>query len=443
MKTLKPKAQFIIGAAASGSGKTTFTLGLLRALGRRGMRVQPFKCGPDYLDTKHHAAAAGVESYNLDTFMASEEHVREVYAQRGAEADVCVTEGAMGLFDGYAGMRGSAGEVAQILGVPVVLVVSARSTAYSVAALLYGFRHFRPEVRIAGVVFNFVASERHYGFLQEACRDAGVEALGYLPKCCELEIPSRHLGLNVDSDFCFATFADRIADEVEKTINIERLLEVCQTPTPAIPTTAVPPLPEKGLCIAVARDEVFNFYYPENIRILEKYGKVIYFSPLHDNNLPAGTDFVYLPGGYPELHLPALAANESMRRVMRNYCLQGGHLLAECGGMMYLGDYIEDTEGVRHAMCGVLPQGATMQGMRLHLGYRKVLLEGQEFRGHEFHYSRIVPGKEALPSVARVLNAHNEEVDTPVYRLRNVMASYIHFYWADSPSLLSIAAPSL
>lgn len=397
------------------------------------MRVQPFKCGPDYLDTKHHAAAAGVESYNLDTFMASEAHVREVYARRSAEAEVCVTEGAMGLFDGYAGMRGSAGEVAQVLGVPVVLVVSARSTAYSVAALLYGFQHFRPEVHIAGVVFNFVASERHYSFLREACRDAGVEPLGYLPKCREMEIPSRHLGLNVDSEFCFDTFADRIADEVEKTVDIERLLEICQTPEPIMPTLSAPPLPEKSLRIAVACDEAFNFFYPENIRALEAKGCITYFSPLRDNALPVGTDFVYLPGGYPEFHLPALTANAGMRQSVREYCLNGGRLLAECGGMMYLGDYIEDEAGVRHAMCGVLPQEATMQGMRLHLGYRKVALEGREYRGHEFHYSRIIAGEKPLPSIALVRNARDEEVDTPVYRWRNVTASYIHFYWAESP----------
>ena len=204
-------SQFLIGAASSGSGKTTFTLGLLRALKNRGLKVQPFKCGPDYLDTKHHAAAAGQTSYNLDTFMASATHVQEVYARHSRTADICITEGVMGLFDGYDNMAGSSAELAGLLHLPVILVVNARSTAYTVAAILYGFKHFRPDIQIAGAVFNFVGSESHYTYLQQACRDAGVEALGYLPKCKGIEIPSRHLGLNIDSEFCFDEFADRIA----------------------------------------------------------------------------------------------------------------------------------------------------------------------------------------------------------------------------------------
>ena len=202
-------SQFLIGAASSGSGKTTFTLGLLRALKNRGLKVQPFKCGPDYLDTKHHAAAAGQTSYNLDTFMASATHVQEVYARHSRTADICITEGVMGLFDGYDNMAGSSAELAGLLHLPVILVVNARSTAYTVAAILYGFKHFRPDIQIAGAVFNFVGSESHYTYLQQACRDAGVEALGYLPKCKGIEIPSRHLGLNIDSEF-----ADRIACQV-------------------------------------------------------------------------------------------------------------------------------------------------------------------------------------------------------------------------------------
>ena len=222
---MEQKVQFLIGATASGSGKTTLTLGLLRALRKRGLVVQPFKCGPDYLDPKHHEAAAGRESCNLDTFMATPEEVKDVYARRGTGADACVTEGVMGLFDGFDGMRGSSAEVATLLGVPVVLVVPARSTAYTVAATLYGFKHFRPDVRIGGVIFNFVGSPSHYASLERACRDVGVEALGYLPKCAEMEIPSRHLGLNVDVEFCFEDFAERIARRVEETVDIGRLLE--------------------------------------------------------------------------------------------------------------------------------------------------------------------------------------------------------------------------
>lgn len=429
--------QFLIGAASSGSGKTTFTLGLLRALRKRGMQVQPFKCGPDYLDTKHHAAAAGRESYNLDAFMSSPKHIREVYSRRSAEADVCITEGVMGLFDGYDNMRGSSAEIAGILEIPVILVVNARSTAYTVAAILYGFRHFRPEVKIAGAVFNFVGSATHYAYLQQACEDAGVEALGYLPKCKDIEIPSRHLGLNIDPGFCFDEFADRIACQVEATVNIDRLLEISQKEKRPFSGEKSKTTKTSSLRISVARDEAFNFYYPENIRILENLGQVTFFSPLEDAELPP-SDLVYLPGGYPEFYLSRLSQNESMRTSIRNYCENDGHLLAECGGMMYLGKSILDTDGTPYPMCGFLPQCATMENMKLRLGYRKVLYNDQIWYGHEFHYSRIIPGEPSLLSAAKVLTAKNTETDTPVYRLRNVTASYIHFYWAENGRLLNL-----
>lgn len=425
------KIQLLIGAASSGSGKTTFTLGLLRALRDRGLQVQPFKCGPDYLDTKHHREAAGQESINLDTFMASASHVEELYTNCGSNADVCVTEGVMGLFDGYDAMKGSSAEIAELLEIPVVLVINARSTAYSVAPILYGFKHFRPTLRIAGVIFNFVGSESHYLYLQQACHDAGVETLGYLPKRSDIEIPSRHLGLNIDSEFCFDDFADRIAGQIRKTVNVDRLLEICRNDNikPRNLSGNTTNQHVTNLRISVAYDEAFNFIYPENIRTLEAIGKVSFFSPLHDAQLP-NSDFVYLPGGYPEFYLAELAANESMRQSVCQYCENGGQVLAECGGMMYLGEYITNSDGTHYPMAGYLPQGATMENMQLKLGYRKVVLNNQEYRGHEFHYSRIVPGSKPLISVAKVYNAKDSEVDTPIYLYGNVMASYIHFYWS-------------
>lgn len=429
------KSQFLIGAASSGSGKTTFTLGLLRALRHRNLNVQPFKCGPDYLDTKHHAAAAGQESYNLDTFMASPHHIQEIYARYSQGADVCITEGVMGLFDGYNQMQGSSAEIATILRLPVILVLNARSTAYTVAAILYGFKHFRPEVKIAGAIFNFVGSESHYEYLKQACRDAGIEALGYLPKCPDIEIPSRHLGLNTDSEFCFDTFADRIAGQIEKTVDIGRLLAITSVDTPSVSGPKTLPFPSRSvknaLRISVARDEAFDFIYPENIRALEQQGNITYFSPLHDRILPP-SDFVYLPGGYPEFHLHGLSSNESMRRSILQYCQSHGRLFAECGGMMYLCESIKDEQGNPYPMCGFLPQDATMENMKLTLGYRKIFINGHEYRGHEFHYSRIIPSPSPLPSIAGVFNARDKQVDTPVYKINQVIASYIHFYWAEN-----------
>lgn len=347
----------------------------------------------------------------------------------------------MGLFDGYDNSRGSSAEVAELLGLPVILVMNARSTAYTVAAVLYGFKHFRPEVRIAGAVFNFVGTEAHYAYLKQACRDAGVEALGYLPRCEEIEIPSRHLGLNIGSDFCFEAFADRIAAQVEATVDIDRLLAITDTAF----TTKQEEMPaHQGapLRISVGRDEAFNFMYPENIRALEQYGEITYFSPLRDKALPP-SDFVYLPGGYPEFYLEQLSGNEEMRRSVAAYCEGNGLLLAECGGMMYLCESIRDEEGKEYPMCGFLPQTASMEGMKLRLGYRKIVINGKEYRGHEFHYSRILPGETPLGTIGKAYNAKGLSVETPVYRKGRVTAGYTHFYRTGAGhSLLEIAQES-
>lgn len=216
--------KFLIGAATSNSGKTTFTMGLLRALKRRGLDVQPYKCGPDYIDTMFHEMASGHESVNLDSFMSSEEHIKDIFDRYGEGKDVRVVEGVMGLFDGYDKSRGSSAEIAMMLDIPVVLVVNAKSVAYSVAPLIYGFKHFNPNIKIAGVVFNMVASENHYRFLREACEDAGVKCLGYMQKNPQLIIPGRHLGLTITAREETERLINLAADEVEKNVDIEMLL---------------------------------------------------------------------------------------------------------------------------------------------------------------------------------------------------------------------------
>lgn len=214
----------LIGAASSGCGKTTFTMGLLRALRDRGICVQPFKCGPDYIDPLFHAAASGQESVNLDTWLGSEEHVQDLYTRYSATADMCVVEGVMGLFDGFEKSRGSSAEIAQLLDIPVVLLVNAKSVAYSVAPLIYGFKHFCPTLKLAGVVFNMVASESHYQYLQQACADAGVTCLGYLQKNPALAIPSRHLGLTITAKEEMENLISLAAEEVEKHVSIDQIL---------------------------------------------------------------------------------------------------------------------------------------------------------------------------------------------------------------------------
>ena len=430
---MKQKPQILIGAASSGSGKTTLTLGLLRALKNRGLKVQPYKCGPDYIDTKYHTLAAGEESVNLDSYLSSDAYLQSIYASYGTTADVCVTEGVMGLFDGYDRMRGSSAEIARLLHIPVLLVVNARSTAYSVAPLIYGFKNFCKDIPVAGVIFNMVGSATHYEYLQEACRDAGVECFGYLPKQKEIEIPSRHLGLTLDERFAFDAFADRIAALVEEYIDVDGLLNAFSGRGVAdlVPVCGDgQPMVESAMKIAVARDEAFNFMYRENISRLQRLGEVTFFSPLNTPELPEA-DLVYLPGGYPEYYLPQLSANRTMLQSVATYVEKGGKLLAECGGMMYLCRSITGMDGKRYPMVGVLPQDATMEQMKLKMGYRNFVYNGVSVRGHEFHYSRIIPVDDALPSVAELYSAKGVKVDTPLYRYKNVIASYTHLYWGE------------
>lgn len=414
------KSQFLIGAFSSGSGKTTVTMGCLRVLRERGLQVQPFKCGPDYIDPQFHALATGRESVNLDTWLASPAHVRSLYARAGADADACVVEGVMGLFDGYDRSHGSSAEVAQLLGIPVVLVADARSAAYTMAAQLYGIKHFRPEIKLAGVIFNRVGSARHRSLLQQACDDAGVRCLGFLPRREGMEIPSRHLGLTLDTRQVMEAQIASAAELVRESVDIDALLDCTRAPFEAEPVNPVSP---GNLRIAVARDAAFNFTYRENLAQLARLGQVRCFSPLAGDALPEA-DLVYLPGGYPELFLEELRAQKTLIAQLRDYVEAGGKILAECGGMMYLSQTV----------CGILPFECTMEGARLHLGYRRlVTATGGEWRGHEFHYSSVANEKEVtLPSVAVQYNAAGERVDTPLYRYKNVLAGYTHLYWGEA-----------
>lgn len=431
---MRSKSHFLIAAASSGSGKTTLSLGLLRALRNRNLKVQPFKCGPDYIDIKFHELASSLPAYNLDTFMASESHVQQLYARKSRDCDVCLTEGVMGMFDGYDRMQGSSAQIAGLLGIPVVLVINAKSMAYSAAAMIYGFKNFDKRVNVVGVVFNFVASDSHYQFLKEACCDVGVEALGYLPKNADIAIPSRHLGLNIDKEFVFDEFADKAALLCEEHIDIDRLLEITKRNIVDTDSISDAPTDNGRLKIAVAKDEAFNFVYHENIDVLQTMGEVSFFSPIHDAALP-DADFVYLPGGYPELYLEPLSNNKAMRESIKSYVENGGRLLAECGGMMYLSAAIADAEGKEYPMVGVFDQQASMQHMKLKLGYRTFAYNGLDVRGHEFHYSTL---DSCLPSVAQLCNAKGAQVDTKLLRYKNAIAGYTHIYWGDGMNILDL-----
>jgi len=442
------KSQFLLAAPASGSGKTTIARGLMALLTRQGYRVQPFKCGPDYIDTKFHAAVCGRPSVNLDSFMATPQHVRELFGRYGAGADVCVVEGMMGLFDGFDHERGSSYDIARTLDLPVVLVVDARSAAYSMAALLEGFLHFRSDVRFAGIIYNKVGSERHQQLLRQVCGDLQVPCLGCVPRSAALEQSARYLGL----DFSDSQGTDALAGVLEQCLDVKVLLSLtesrehpaslplCTEQSPLLygaksgfTRSKVPLLygaksgftrNKVSLCTAQS-PESFSFVYQET---LDAYERHTTFNPEHDVPLLDDGTLLYLPGGYPEKHAEALAANEACRCAIRDFVERGGRIVAECGGMMYLCRAIVTDDG-EFPMCGVLPYTITARrdDRRLSLGYRRFVLDGREYRGHEFHYTQFLG--EQPQSVAKVYDATGQPVPTPVMRYKNVLASYTHLYF--------------
>ena len=435
---------FLIAAPTSGSGKTTIARGLMTLFTKKGYKVQPFKCGPDYIDTKFHEAVCGRPSINLDTFMATPEHVRELFWHYGEDADICIVEGMMGLYDGYDRDKGSSYEIARVLDIPIVLVVDAKSAAYSTAALLSGFVHFKPPTpqpaaaplgqggnfRIAGVIYNKVGSERHFQMLRQVCDDLNIACLGYLPKDASLEQGSRYLGL----DYSEMPENERLITLMEQYIDCNPLLETLfPLRENNVFSEGKHSFPSGKQCVMIARNtESFSFLYQET---LDSWVDKRFFDPEKDVPDFNGIDLLYLPGGYPEKHLEALALNEACRKAIKDYAEQGGRIIAECGGMMYLCERIVTDEG-DYPMCGVLPYSITARkaDRRLSLGYRRFELDGKEYRGHEFHYTQFMSGEgqemrgERLSSATQVYNAKGEPVSTPVFKYKNVLASYTHLY---------------
>lgn len=421
-------SSFIIAAPTSDSGKSTVTIGLLRALSRRGLKVQPFKCGPDYIDPKLHQNACHRDSINLDLFMQGEKSIKRMYDNFRWGTDVSIVEGVMGLFDGYDRDKGSTAQISKALQLPIVLVVTPKSMAYSVAPLLYGIKNFDPQLSIKGVIFNKVNSQKHRSHLQSACDDVGIEVLGFIPTDKELVIPNRHLGLVTDDAERIEQHANKAADLVEKHVDIEQLLESTNQVVAAAPT---PVKSIDTLRIAVARDEAFSFIYSENIRQLSRFGIITYFSPIHDAHLPE-SDFVYLPGGYPENHLPQLSENKTMLKEIKEYAQSERPLLAECGGMLYLGRQIINGTGKEYPLVGLFQYDSTLQEAKLTIGYRKIVLGGKEFRGHEFHYSHLVNDQEGIQCQT---GATGEPVSTKIFIYKNTFATYTHLLF--TPDLLN------
>ncbi len=445
---------FLIAAPQSGSGKTTVSLAIMAALTRRGLVVAPFKCGPDFIDPGYHRLACGHDSINLDGWMCPETFVASTFRLHAAAADLAVIEAVMGLFDGLGASprQGSSAQIAAICGAPVVLVVNARGMAASAAPLVKGFAEFDPSVRLAGVIFNNVGSSAHAELLARVMAESlpGIALFGCIPRDEALAIPSRHLGLVTAEDNPLSReYLDRLADLAEKHLDLVGLAGLCIDIAPE--TVGAPVASAAGetpVRLAVARDAAFCFVYQDNLRLLREAGAELqFFSPLTDRALPEGSSGVYLPGGYPELYAERLAANLPMLDSLRSAAWQGMPLYAECGGLIYLTQGMEDSRGAPLAdFAGIFPVRARMLPRRKALGYRQVEFQvdsllggrGEVARGHEFHYSEISSMPEEVTRIYRVTRRGND-LGLEGYSLGNCLASYVHLHFGSNPRL----APSL
>jgi cobyrinic acid a,c-diamide synthase len=390
----------IIAAPRSGCGKTTVALALIAALARRGMAVRAIKAGPDYIDAGFHAAASAAQVFNFDSWAMPPALLDAVMTEAAAGADIVVIEGAMGLFDGVAGPPGRCGTTADLaihFRLPVILVVDISGQAQSAAAVARGFTSHHAEVRIAAVVLNRSAGERHRGLAVEAISALDVPIFGAIPRDDALALPQRHLGLVQASEHRdLAERLDRLSQLAEQHLDIEAILAIAATPKNSVPHAALP-LPPPGQRIALARDGAFTFMYEHVLQGWRRAGaEIVPFSPLADEPPPEDCDSCWLSGGYPELHAGALAGAQRFRSGLARFAATR-RVHGECGGYMVLGQGIEDATGALHAMTGLLGHATSFAKPKLHLGYRQARLlcdsavgnAGDTVRGHEFHYASL------------------------------------------------------
>ena len=455
--TKKPRLRFeegeeiikgvVIAGTKSGSGKTTVSLGIMAALARKGMGVAPFKVGPDFIDPGHHSRITGAVSRNLDGWMLSKNYNLACFERNTRDSDVAVVEGVMGLYDGYDGRSeaGSTAQMAKWLGLPILLVVDAKSMARSAAAVIMGFEQFDPELTFAGIVFNNLGSHRHLRYLMDAVEGTvAIPCLGGLVSDEKIAIPERHLGLVTQEDHAFdPETIDRLADIVEDSMDLDLLLKT-------LPETSalqhLEPLPmgtrDKSVRVAVARDNAFCFYYQDNLELLEGQGaELAFFSPIAGDDLPRDTDGLYLGGGYPELFGDELAKNRNLRDRVRAKSDAGMPIYAECGGFMYLCEGLLDQQGNRYPMAGCFPFTAKMFPRLKALGYREISLtqqtvignQGMILRGHEFHYSELITHPTDILNVYRISDRSGLDKPPDGYLNKRTLGSYNHLHFGSQP----------
>ncbi|MCC0044921.1 MAG: cobyrinate a,c-diamide synthase [Brucellaceae bacterium] len=426
----------IIGAPRSGSGKTTITIGLLRALARRGLTLRGAKSGPDYIDPGFHAAATGTPGLNLDSWAMHPELLRSLAAEAARSADVLIIESAMGLFDGIpsdSGRSGAAADLARDFGIPVLLVLDVSGQSQTAAVVASGFAGFDPRVRIAGVILNRVGSERHVRLAGEAIEQRGIRVVGAVPRDEAMQLPERHLGLvQAEEHAGISDHIDRLADAIEKSVDLDAVLDIAAPVT--IPSGSDgAALSPPGQRIAIARDAAFTFVYPHVAAHWRAAGaELVPFSPLADEAPAQDCDVCWLPGGYPELHAGKIAAAARFKAGIADFA-RTRPVHGECGGYMVLGKALEDADGVTHEMLGLLGHSTSFAKRKMNLGYRRATLahdcvlggKGEVVRGHEFHYARVTQAGNDEP-LATIADGQGREIGPSGGRRGHVSGSFFH-----------------
>ncbi|MFH2058156.1 MAG: cobyrinate a,c-diamide synthase [Pseudomonadota bacterium] len=443
-----------MGATGSGTGKTTISLAILSCLKQMGYIVAPFKVGPDFIDPGHHTLVSGRTSYNLDSWMLSKAYNRQLFKAKASGSDIAVVEGVMGLFDGIDGESeaGSTAQMAKWLGLPVLLVISARGKARSAAAIVKGFETFDKDLKIAGVIFSKTGSQRHYQYLKTAVeQNCRTRCLGHMPRNDAIVMPERHLGLvTADEAKMSKKTLSLLSEMVQKHMDIKGLIssldliekdpidfskdkESIQIETPK----------NNGPVIAVARDKAFCFYYPDNLEILEQFGATIKeFSPLNDEQLPDNIDGIYFGGGYPEVFADQLAQKQDLLQQIKTYSNKGMPIYGECGGFMVLCKHLSGMdEGRKYSMSGCFDFTVQMSKQLRSLGYREITLKeetiigkkGDVIRGHEFHYSSLENPGAHTGNIYQVSSRAGQDIQLKGYQVGNTLASYLHLHFGSNP----------
>jgi cobyrinic acid a,c-diamide synthase len=444
--------RLVIAGTASNVGKTILTAGLIAAFKARGLTVQSFKVGPDYIDPAYLAHVSGRPCRNLDSWMLGDGALRQVLAQGALGADLALVEGMMGLFDGRGGTtEGSTADVARTIKAPVVLVIDVSSMGESAAAVALGFKNYAESPKIAGVLLNNVGSEGHRRSVEDAIWDtAKLPVLGALRTMPGLDIPQRQLGLlPVTENKEWNRTIGELSETIARDVDLDLLLRIANK------AELVPLVPKKVFLgkrdggprvhLAVAYDDAFNFYYPENLELLEEHGvEILPFSPLEDAHLPQDAAGIYLGGGFPEIFVEPLAKNRSMAESIQRAFANGTPIYAECGGLMYLGRSLRSESGTQYEMAGVIPVDVEMDGQIRRFGYRQLLTleenilspRGQFYRGHEFHWSRITGHNGGLKPAYQMQNAEGDVIGYEGFVAPNLLASYVHLHFGQNPLLV-------